>query len=93
MALPQTTRNAARAIYYYAGGEDELPRFDNLSPAVQMSYIEEAEAAIGEVVKYIKFLASQVDVMTDEDYLVKGTMLALADTIDPNKERNRNARG
>jgi len=92
MALPQTTENAAKAIYYYAGGEEDLPPFDSLAPTIQMSYVEEAEAAITEVVRYIKFLASQVEVMSDDDYLVRGTMLALADTIDPHSDRNKNSR-
>lgn len=82
MAIHFMTQKAARAIYEYAG-TDGLKPWETLAPTIQISYVEEAEAAIREVSNYIKFLASQVDVTSDEQYLVKGTMLAIADSIDP----------
>ena len=82
MAIPVVTQKAARAIYEYAGKED-LPEWNDLAPTVQISYIEEAEAALVSICNHIKFLASQVNVTSDEEYLVKGTMMAIAHSLDP----------
>jgi hypothetical protein len=85
MAIHLVVQKAARAIYEYAG-TDGLKPWEELAPTVQISYVEEAEAAIEEVSNYIKYLASQVDVQTDDQYLVKGTMLAIAQTLSPKTE-------
>jgi hypothetical protein len=85
MAIHFMTEKAARAIYEYAG-TDGLKPWESLPPTVQISYVEEAEAAIKEISDYIKYLASQVDVQSDEQYIIKGTMLAVADSIDPKTE-------
>jgi len=82
MSTPNVTMSAARAIYEYAG-TDGLRPWEDLEPTVQISYVEEAEAALSVVSSYIKFLSNQVEVLSDEDYLVKGTMTALAFTLDP----------
>lgn len=85
MAIHFATHKAARAIYEYAG-TDGLKPWEELPPTIQISYVEEAEAAITEIAKYITFLASQIDVQDDEQYLVKGTLLAVASSIDPKTE-------
>jgi len=85
MAIHFMTQKAARAIYEYAG-TDGLKPWETLAPTIQISYVEEAEAAIREVSNYIKFLASQVDVQSDDQYIIKGTMLAIARSIDPKTE-------
>jgi len=82
MSIPNVTMSTARAIYEYAGTEGLRP-WEDLEPTVQISYVEEAEAALSVVSSYIKFLSSQVEVISDEDYLVQGTMTALAFTLDP----------
>ncbi len=45
MAIPFIVHDVARSIYEYAG-KDGLPNFEDLPPTVQISYIEEAEAAL-----------------------------------------------
>lgn len=85
MAIHFMTQKAARAIYEYAG-TDGLKPWDELPGTIQISYVEEAEAAIKEVSNYVRFLASQVDVQSDDQYIIKGTMLAVANSIDPKTE-------
>jgi hypothetical protein len=82
MAIPVVTQKVAQAIYEYAGKED-LPRWTELAPTIQISFIEEAEAAIVAICEHVKFLASQVEITSDEEYLIKGTMNAIAHTLDP----------
>lgn len=85
MAIPMVTKDVARSIYYYAGGEKDLPRFDDLAPTIQISYIEEAEAAIKAVVKHIRFLSTQAQqgMETDSFKMMAGAVLeALADTLE-----------
>jgi hypothetical protein len=78
------THDVAKAIYEYAGKED-IPRWEDLAPTIQISFIEEAEAALHAVSKYITFLGTQVELQDDESYIVKGTILSLAHMIDPKK--------
>jgi hypothetical protein len=88
MSVPKMTHETAQAIYTYAG-TDGLPPWDSLAPTVQISYIEEAEAALAVVAKYVKNLGVQVELGDDEDepdseaYLVKATLLSIAHMIDP----------
>lgn len=85
MGIPLVTRDVARSIYYYAGGEYELPRFEDLPPTIQLSYIEEAEAAISAIVKHIRFLSTQAQQEThlNEYKLMAGAVLdALAETLE-----------
>jgi hypothetical protein len=86
MAIPQVTLDVAKNIYYYAG-DDGIPAWDDLSPTIQISFVEEAEAALEGVCGYIRFLADQVDVQDDDSYLVRGTMVALATSLDPSSEK------
>lgn len=81
MAIPFVVHDVARSIYEYAGREG-LPDFDSLPPTVQISYIEEAEAAITSICKHIDFLSTQV-VVSDMQPVVIGIMRALADTLRP----------
>ncbi len=89
MANPVVTDTVARAIYQYAG-TDGLPLFDDLSPTVQISYVEEAEAAILAVTKYVRGLACQIDVelpgvpgFDPQAAMAKATLLSLADMLIP----------
>lgn len=85
MAIPMVTKDVARSIYYYAGGEKDLPRFEDLAPTIQISYIEEAEAAIKAVVKHIRFLSTQAQqgMETDTFKMMAGAVLeALAETLE-----------
>lgn len=83
MASPLLTREVARAIYEYAGTEG-LPDFDSLSPTVQISYIDEAEAAIKVISDYIFMLADGIDDLDKrEQVMVIGTLNALILLIDP----------
>lgn len=84
MAIPFVTHDVARAIYYYAGGERELPIFEELPPTIQISYIEEAEAAMRTLVKHIKFLATQVEPMEAQP-LIQSVMVSLAESLDPDE--------
>jgi hypothetical protein len=95
MTNPLVTDKVARAIYEYAG-TDGLPLFENLSPTVQISYVEEAEAAILAVTNYVKFLACQIDVeipnhpgYDQQAAMAKATLLSLADMLDPYEDKRR----
>ena len=85
MSIPKLTQKAARAVYEYAG-TDGLKKWDDLPPTVQISYVEEAEAAIKVVAEYLRGLADDLDPQCDEDYFVKGSMVALSYAIDPDIE-------
>jgi hypothetical protein len=85
MSIPKLTQKAARAVYEYAGTEG-LKKWDDLPPTVQISYVEEAEAAIKVVAEYLRDLADDLDPQCDEDYFVKGSMVALSYAIDPDIE-------
>ena len=81
MAIPFIVKDVARSIYEYAG-KDGLPNFDDLPPTVQISYIEEAEAAIKAICKHINFLATQVEPSEMQPFVV-GVMMAVSDTLKP----------
>lgn len=81
MGIPFVVHDVARSIYEYAG-KDGLPEFDSLPPTVQISYIEEAEAALKSVSKHINFLATQVEPSEMQPFII-GVMLALSDTLRP----------
>jgi hypothetical protein len=81
MGIPFITHDVARSIYGYAGTED-LPDFEELPPTVQISYIEEAEAAIASICKHINFLSTQVE-ESDMQIFVQSVMLAITQTLDP----------
>ena len=81
MAIPFVTQDVARSIYEYAGTEG-LPDFNELPPTVQISYIEEAEAAIKTLCKHINFLATQVEA-GDMQPVIQGILAATAFTLDP----------
>jgi hypothetical protein len=81
MAIPFVTHDVARSIYEYAG-TDGLPDFETLPPTVQISYIEEAEAAIKTLCKHINFLATQVEA-GDMQPVIQGILAATAFTLDP----------
>jgi hypothetical protein len=82
MGIPFVTHDVARAIYEYAG-TDGLPAFEDLPPTVQISYIEEAEAAIKSICKHINFLSTQVE-YSDNQPIIIGVMRAVAETLKPN---------
>lgn len=82
MATPRLTRQVAKAIYEYAG-TDGLINFNKMSPTVQISYIEEAEAALEAVSDYIISLSKSIDASDPEELLVLGTLNSLAEMIDP----------
>jgi hypothetical protein len=84
MSIPKLTNDTAKAIYEYAGTEG-LPRYEDLAPTVQISYIEEAEAALGTVANHVKYMADMIDAMNDEEYFVKAAILSIAHMIDPKK--------
>ena len=81
MAIPFVTQDVARSIYEYAGTEG-LPDFNELPPTVQISYIEEAEAAIKTLCKQIAFLATQVEESEAQPF-IQGILNATAYTLDP----------
>ena len=81
MAIPFITHDVARSIYEYAGTEG-LPDFEELPPTVQISYIEEAEAALKSVCKHINFLATQVE-PSEMRPVIQGILTATAFTLDP----------
>jgi hypothetical protein len=81
MGIPFITHDVARSIYEYAG-TDGLPDFETLPPTVQISYIEEAEAAIKTLCKHISFLATQVEPSDVQPFIV-GILTATAHTLDP----------
>ncbi len=82
MASLTMTNEVARAIYEYAGTEG-LPDFDSLAPTVQISYVEEAEAAMKAVSEYIHYLADGIEAEDREQTVVKGTLNAVILLIDP----------
>jgi hypothetical protein len=82
MASPTMTYEVARAIYEYAG-TDGLPDFDNLAPLIQISYVEEAEAAMKAVSEYIFLLADGMEPEDKEQIAIKGTLNAVILLIDP----------
>lgn len=81
MAMPMITKDVARAIYEYAGTEG-LPDFNELAPTVQISYIEEAEAAIKTICRHIGLLASQVE-PSNAQGMIQAILYATAHTLDP----------
>lgn len=81
MAIPFITQDVARSIYQYAGTEG-LPEFDSLPPTVQISYIEEAEAAIKSICKHINFLATQIEA-GEQQLLIQSILLAVSHTLNP----------
>jgi hypothetical protein len=81
MAIAFVTQDVARSIYEYAGKQG-LPDFESLPPTVQISYIEEAEAAIKTICKHMVALSSQVD-PADVRPFVQSVILALAHSLDP----------
>ena len=97
MAVPETTYKAARAIYEYAG-KDGLVPWEDLAPTIQISYVEEAEAALSVAAEYIRNLADYVDPDQSDpddpdDYVpenvvvyIRGAMLAVAQALDPKVE-------
>jgi hypothetical protein len=82
MASPTMTNEVARAIYEYAG-TDGLPDFDSLAPTVQISYVEEAEAAMKAVSEYIHYLVEGIEAEDQEQIVIKGTLNAVILLIDP----------
>ncbi len=76
------TNEVARAIYEYAGAEG-LPDFDSLAPTVQISYVEEAEAAMKAISEYIHYLVDGIEAEDHEQIVVKGTLNAVILLIDP----------
>ena len=82
MASPIMTHEVARAIYEYAG-TDGLPDFDSLAPTIQISYVEEAEAAMKAISDYIFMLADGIYPEEHEQIVVKGTLNAVILLIDP----------
>jgi len=82
MASPTMTNEVARAIYEYAG-TDGLPDFDSLAPTVQISYVEEAEAAMKAVSEYIHCLVEGIEAEDQEQIVIKGTLNAVILLIDP----------
>jgi len=84
MSVPHVTVCVAKAIYTYAG-KDDLPEWDSLPPTIQISYIEEAEAALVEVCKHIRDLSFSASLPKVEEFemVIKGILYAVADTFDP----------
>jgi hypothetical protein len=82
MASLTMTNEVARAIYEYAGTEG-LPDFDSLAPTVQISYVEEAEAAMKAVSEYIHCLVEGIEAEDQEQIVIKGTLNAVILLIDP----------
>ena len=89
MATASATRNTAKAIYEYAGKNLEgIPDWEDLAPTIQIAYIEEAEVAISTICEYIEFLARLVEVDGPDAARTRGTMLALAELLDPRVPEN-----
>jgi hypothetical protein len=82
MSTPKLTHDVAKAIYEYAG-TDGLPAYSDLAPTIQISYIEEAEAALTCIGEYIKRLGTEVELDSDDAYIVKGVVLSIAHILDP----------
>ena len=81
MGIPFITHDVAKSIYEYAG-KDGLPHFEDLPPTVQISYIEEAEAALKSVSKHINFLATQVEPSEMQPFVI-GVLIAVSETLKP----------
>lgn len=77
MAFPDFTKLCAEHIYNYMGS-DELPKFNDLAPTVQISYIEEASSLLTLVADYMRFCAS---IIPDQEQ--GNTLIAFASHIDP----------
>ena len=86
MASLTMTHEVARAIYEYAG-TDGLPDFDSLAPTIQISYVEEAEAAMKAISDYIFMLADGMETEEHEQIVVKGTLNAVILLIDPRSKQ------
>jgi hypothetical protein len=82
MSTPKLTHDVAKAIYEYAG-TDGLPAYSDLAPTIQISYIEEAEAALTCIGEYVKRLGVEVELDSDDAYIVKGVILSIAHILDP----------
>jgi hypothetical protein len=82
MSTPKLTHDVAKAIYEYAG-TDGLPAYSDLAPTIQISYIEEAEAALSCIGEYVKRLGVEVELDSDDAYIVKGVILSIAHILDP----------
>lgn len=89
MSAHVLTHDIARAIYEYAG-TDGLPDFDDLAPTVQISYVEEAEAALNVVCLRLYSLAVILEDDEDpseHDIVVRATLKSLIRSFNPkNKE-------
>ena len=89
MSAHVLTHDIARAIYEYAG-TDGLPDFDDLAPTIQISYIEEAEAALNVVCLRLYSLAVILEDDEDpseHDIVVRATLKSLIRSFNPkNKE-------
>lgn len=88
MSAHVLTHDIARAIYEYAG-TDGLPDFDDLAPTVQISYVEEAEAALNVICLRLYALAVMIEDegTSDHDVVVKATLRSLIKSFSPaNKE-------
>ena len=88
MSAHVLTHDIARAIYEYAG-TDGLPDFDDLAPTVQISYVEEAEAALNVICLRLYALAVMIEDegTSDHDVVVKATLKSLIKSFRPaNKE-------
>ena len=81
MAIPFIIHDVARSIYEYAG-KDDLPNFEDLPPTIQISYIEEAEAALKSVCKHINFLATQVEPSSHQPFITS-VLMAVSETLNP----------
>jgi hypothetical protein len=82
LSTPKLSHDTAKAIYEYAG-TDGLPAYSDLAPTVQISYIEEAEAALSCIGEYVKRLGTEVELDSDDAYIVKGVLLSVAHILDP----------
>lgn len=82
MAIDFVTRDVARAIYEYADKHNELPPFKDLPPTVQISYIEEAEAALRVVCDHMIKLSKQAMPVETQPYVVS-VITALAESLHP----------
>lgn len=89
MSAHVLTHDIARAIYEYAG-TDGLPDFSDLAPTVQISYVEEAEAALNVVCLRLYALAAILEDDEDpseHDIVVRATLKSLIRSFNPrNKE-------
>ena len=85
MSAHVLTHDIARAIYEYAG-TDGLPDFSDLAPTVQISYVEEAEAALNVVCLRLYALAAILEDDEDpseHDIVVRATLKSLIRSFNP----------